>query len=408
MRVLFNRSSTLGARTGIGHCAQSLLDELDIRSDLDVSAFPFARWMKWDDRIRRIHQYLLAFKKSLKPSRALLPFASLRGLLASAYGKARQVYARCIELLHRDAFFGSRFDLYHEPNFIPLESSLPTVTTIHDLSVLRHPEWHPQTRVNWFTKNFPRAMSQSAHFITVSQFTRREMIRHLGVSPNRVTYVPNAAREHFRPEPLNKVHEMLHRHGLPQNYLLYVGTIEPRKNILRLMKAYCSLDAGLRERWPLLLVGCWGWNYREELNYYESTGRHRGVRHVGYISDADLPLLYNGARALIYPSYYEGFGLPPLEMLACGGAVLASNLESIAEVVGKQAHLVAPEDTDGWRDAIKRITTSEDWWQHLRRGAVEQALRFSWQNIAAQTSDVYRRVLEIGTPAFVAPMRIAA
>ncbi|MSU80128.1 MAG: glycosyltransferase family 1 protein [Gemmataceae bacterium] len=408
MRVLFNQLSTIGARTGVGHCALELLKQLDCLPGASVTGFPFERWLRWDERIKRLHQFLSSMRNGWKPSRRLLPMAILGTLASTAYLSARRAYERWLDSIYREAFFGSAFDLYHEPNFIPFASSLPTVTTLHDLSVLRFPQWHPQTRVAWFEEHFPRALQQSAHFIAVSQFTRREIIRHLHVPPSRVTYVPNAPRACFRPLPASAVAEMLRKHGLPEQYLLCVGTIEPRKNILRLMQAYCSLPESLRERWPLLLVGAWGWKFADEKSYYESEGRHHNIRHVGYVSDADVPLLYNGARALIYPSLYEGFGLPPLEMLACGGAVLASNIEPIIEVVGTHGHLVAPEDIDGWRDALLRVVTEDDWWRHLRQGAEAVASSYSWQRSAAETLAVYRRVLDVGQPATVVPRRLSA
>ena len=181
---------------------------------------------------------------------------------------------------------------------------------------------------------------------------------------------------------------------LPSRYLLYVGTIEPRKNTLRLMQAYASLPAALRRDWPLLLAGQWGWNIARERAYYESVGRHQGIRYLGYVQDQHLPAVCNGARALVYPSVYEGFGLPPLEMLACGGAVLASRIDPIREVTGAQAHLVDPGDTAGWREALHRVIRDDDWHAELRRGAERVARRFTWQCAAAEHTDVYRRVLD--------------
>ncbi len=408
MRVLLNRMTTTGARTGVGHCALELLNQLQCVPGIQVTGFPSDRFMRWDARIRRLHQFLASLRNRWKPSRSVLPLRLLRELARIAYFRTRRAYHGWLQALHREAFFGTAFDLYHEPNFIPFASSLPTVTTVHDLSVFRYPQWHPQARVAWFEANVARALAQSAHFIAVSQFTRREVIRQLHVSPSRITCVPHAPRARFRPIPASAVAEMLRRQGLPERYLLYVGTIEPRKNLLRLMQAYCSLPESMRERWPLLLAGSWGWNFGAEQNYYESEGRQHGIRHLGYVREADLPLLYNGARALIYPSMYEGFGLPPLEMLACGGAVLASNLEPIIEVIGAQGHLVAPEDFDGWRNALARVVTEDDWWLQLRQGAEATARAYSWQHAAAQTLDVYRRVLHVGPSATIEQRRLAA
>jgi len=172
-----------------------------------------------------------------------------------------------------------------------------------------------------------------------------------------------------------------------------VGTIEPRKNVLRLLHAYCALPAALRRRWPLLLVGGWGWRTEEVADFYHAEARHRGVRHVGYLPEEHLVAVYNGARALLAPSLYEGFGLPPVEMLACGGAVVASAIGPHQETCGQAACLVEPEDTGGWHDALKRVLTEEGWHQQLRSGAVEAARPFTWERCAADTLRAYHTTL---------------
>jgi alpha-1,3-rhamnosyl/mannosyltransferase len=194
------------------------------------------------------------------------------------------------------------------------------------------------------------------------------------------------------PLPEATVGMELRRRGLPPRFLLYVGTIEPRKNITTLVRAYCSLPNRVRERFPLLLAGGWGWNAGAEAALLEGEARHHGVRRLGYVAEEDLPLLYNGARALVYPSFYEGFGLPPVEMLACGGAVLASTAGAVAETVGGQAHLIDPRDVCGWRAALLRVCIDDDWWHLLRIGAIEKARHFTWEQCARDTLRVYRAV----------------
>ncbi len=284
------------------------------------------------------------------------------------------------------------YDLYHEPNYIPLPCDCPTVVTLHDLSTLLHPEWHPAERVVQFEQRFRRSLGQCVHFFTVSDFIRRQVIETLGLSAQQVTRTYNGIRPAFVPLPSPIVAEGLRRLDLPPRYLLFVGTIEPRKNLLTLLHAYCSLPEGVRNDWPLLLVGTWGWNAGAVADFLESGARQRGVLYRNYVPEDDLPALYNGARALVFPSLYEGFGLPPAEMLACGGAVLASTADAVAETVGRQAHLVQPLDADGWRQAMLRVVTDEDWWLQLRRGAVEAARPFTWEQCAADTLDVYRRL----------------
>jgi alpha-1,3-rhamnosyl/mannosyltransferase len=286
-----------------------------------------------------------------------------------------------------------RYQLYHEPNFIPLPSELPTVVTVHDLSVLLHPQWHPADRVAFYERHFHSALARCAHVITDSDFTRREVIRHLGIAPERVTRIYVGVRPGLEPLPQGSVRMELRRLGLPERYLLCLGTIEPRKNVLTLLQAYSSLPNGVRGRYPLLLVGGWGWDVGAVAEFLRCEGRHKGVRHLGYVPEGHLAALYNGARVLAYPSLYEGFGLPPVEMLACGGAVLASTAGAVAETAGAAAHLVEPLDVGGWRDALLRVCTDDDWWRWLRAGAVQEARPYTWERCAVETLAVYRAVL---------------
>jgi alpha-1,3-rhamnosyl/mannosyltransferase len=272
---------------------------------------------------------------------------------------------------------------------------LPTVATLHDLSAVAHPEWHPADRVKQFQRHLDRALAQCTHLITGSDYTRQEIIEKLGVAPQRVTRIYHGMRQELMPLPAVEVAQTLRALALPANYLLHVGTLEPRKNLAMLMRAYCALPGHVRDRCPLLLVGKYGWNTGPLADYLEREAQHRGVIHLGYIAEEHLPLLYNGARALVYPSLYEGFGLPPLEMMACGGAVLASTAGSVAEIVGPCAHLIDPNDADGWRDAMRRVITDDDWRRQLQRGVRGWVAPFTWQRCAAQTLQTYRKALAL-------------
>ncbi|HEY7427372.1 MAG TPA: glycosyltransferase family 1 protein [Gemmataceae bacterium] len=184
----------------------------------------------------------------------------------------------------------------------------------------------------------------------------------------------------------------MRRLDLPPRYLLYVGTIEPRKNIMTLPRAYCCLPESVRARCPLLLVGGWSWNAGDVADFLKSGARQHGVMYRNYVPESDLAALYNGARALVFPSLYEGFGLPPVEMLACGGAVLASTAGAVVETVGRQAHLIEPLDIDGWREAMRRVVEDDEWWRSLRQGAVAVVKPFTWEQCAADTLRVYRQL----------------
>jgi alpha-1,3-rhamnosyl/mannosyltransferase len=375
MRVVINHVTAIRQKTGIGHHVAELVRCLRTQQPRDrFVAFPGP---------------VIA---------AAIRVAGRVGLRRAGPRRSGSAWlhtlARCWMAWQFRTFWAHRaFDLYHEPNYIPLPWDGPTVATVHDLSVLLHPEWHPADRVAYFVEHFERGLDRCAHLIAVSEFTRHELIETFGVPPARVHCIYNGIRPELRPMSATEVRPVLARLGLTSPYLLHVGTLEPRKNLLLLMRAYGDLPEALRQRCPLVLAGGWGWNAAELAEHYHGVGRHRGVRLLGYLDDADLPAIYNGARALVFPSHYEGFGLPTLEMLACGGAVIASTAGAVAETVGPRAHLVDGADLAGWREAMARVITCDDWLTALRRGGPDHARVFTWKRCARETYRVYAAAL---------------
>jgi alpha-1,3-rhamnosyl/mannosyltransferase len=395
MRVLVNAISAWdSARTGVGHHTSELVGALHrIGAGEAIDLYPPA-WLGWT---------VAAWKRSRTwwPQRsrrvAGMPRPGATFKHPGEQGPSEPSLKHRLLQHHFRRFCGrGGYDLYHEPNFIPFDSDLPTLATIHDLSVLLHPEWHPIERVRDYERRFHRGLARCTHFLAVSEFTRREVITILGIVPERVTRTYNGVRQAMTPLPATTVQAVLRRLRLPSRYLLHVGTIEPRKNLLMLLNAYAALPAALRESCPLVLVGGWGWHHEDISRYLESEGSRLGILHIGYVAEADLPAVYNGALALLLPSHYEGFGLPALEMLACGGAVLASTAEALVEVVSSQAHLINPCDPLGWRDAMHRVITDTEWRNSLRHGAVCRAAPFTWEACAADTSRVYRKLTATG------------
>ncbi len=392
MRVLLNMLVASGRKTGIGYYVSELLRCLTEASPEDhFESFP-RPWIRscyrWADKFRTLLGTKEAGtgnakKEAMGRTRREAPKPSrLRVWMQSFLDAHLRRLARQNE-----------YSLYHEPNYLPLPTDLPTVTTVHDLSILLHPEWHPVDRVLHFEKNFGRTLTQSAHLLAISESGRQEIIQEFGVPPEKVTRTYMGVRPGLRRLPHEDVARVLRELALPPRYLLFVGTIEPRKNVLMLMRAYCSLPAQFQARWPLLLVGRWGWNTHETREYFETEARHKGVLHLGYVSEHHLAALYNGARALVFPSHYEGFGLPPLEMLACGGSVLASTSSAVQEVLGGVGHVIPSQDFDGWRNGMQRVTEDDDWWASLQIGATERARNFTWEQCARDTLEAYRNTL---------------
>ena len=390
MRVLINGMVLNGKKSGIGHytaelirCLGPLLGPEGVRVHRPAWFEAARRWLI------RLHPTAAVVPAPSAQTPQNAPPLSLRSRVVNLlhhFGEATNRYQ-----FRRTA--GDGFALYHEPNFLAMACDLPTVTTVHDLSVLLHPEWHPAYRVANYERGFESGLARSQHIITISENSRQEIIHHLGVPADRVSLTYMGIRPGLRPMPAEELAAKRRMIDLPPNYLLYMGNIEPRKNLMMLLRAYCALPAAVREEYPLVLVGGWGWNSADVAQYLQDEARHRGVRYLGYVAEEHVNTLYNGARALVFPSHYEGFGMPTIEMMACGGAVLASTAGAIVETVGNQAHLTHADDLDGWRQAMLRVCTDRDWWLGLRRGAEEVAAKFTWEQCALDTLAVYDHVL---------------
>lgn len=298
-------------------------------------------------------------------------------------------------------FAGSRrhrIDLYHAPNFLPLRFGGPTVITVHDLSFIRYPETHPKERVRILERRLPEDIARSEFVLVDSEFVRDEVLQVYGVAPEKVVTTYLGVSERFRPMEVEETRLVLERHGLKHSgYVLSVGTLEPRKNLAGTLEAFGLLPPALRDRYPLAVVGMLGWHMDTMSSRLSALADQGSVKRLGYVRDEDLPFLYAGARAFIYPSIYEGFGLPVLEAMAAGVPVVTSNRASLKEVAGTLAPTLDPDDHSGLSAALREaLETSADPVARERRAA--WARTFTWQRCAEQTIAIYRRALAMRRP----------
>ncbi len=287
--------------------------------------------------------------------------------------------------------------IYHEPNYIPPPIACPKLITVHDLSHLRFPQYHPKQRVRWLERELPKALADCAKIITVSEFSRQEIVHGLGVAADKVAVIPLGLEAGFRPPSDFELKAALERYGLAaRQYVLSVATLEPRKNLERLLEAYARLPATIRQHFPLVLVGAKGWcneSFWPKLDIFERRGE---VRWLGYVQESDLPALYGGAAAFGYVSLYEGFGLPVLEAMGCGAPVLTSHGSAMASWVEDAAVLVDPYDPDAIFWALLRLLEDLALGERLRVRGRKLAERFSWQACALKTLALYAQVAERG------------
>lgn len=289
-------------------------------------------------------------------------------------------------LLWRD-----RVSLLHATmNVAPWWSPCPVVVTITDLAFLRYPQVHPIGRRLYLSLLTRWTARRARAVIAISAYTAREVQRLLHVPAERIRVIYLGVDGDFRPLPGDQVEEFRRRLGLPEHYLFYLGNLEPRKNLLRLVQAYAQMrDSGV----ALVLAGPRGWGYADLFASVEALGLAGQVLFPGFVPREELPLWYNGAEALVYPSIYEGFGLPPLEAMACGTPVVVSRASSLPEVVGEAGLQVAPEDVAGLAEALRRLLGDRALRQELRERGLQQARRFSWERMVRETVEVYRRLL---------------
>ena len=287
--------------------------------------------------------------------------------------------------------------LVHGPNYFLPDGVDGGVITVHDLSVFRFPETHPAERVRQFEKLFRSSLDRSSQIITDTETVRAEVIAAFGVPDDRVTAIPLGVDARFRPHSAEESRETLASLGLePGGYGLCVSTLEPRKKIAELLHAWEHLSAGLRDRFPLVLAGGSGWR-NEGLRELVDRGTGQGwLKHLGFVDEAEIPALYAGARLFIYPSVYEGFGLPPLEAMASGVPVIVSNLSCLPEVCGPAATYIDPFDLEGFSNAIEEALGDEARREKQVETGLERAASFTWARCVEGTVGVYRAALAEG------------
>jgi len=288
----------------------------------------------------------------------------------------------------------AELDLLHCPAFVgPLAGRTPFIVTVHDLSFLLFPRGFRGWNRRYLRALTGLSVRRARRVVAVSESTRQDLVRLYGLDPGRVDVVHNGVDAAFRPLPAAEVAAFRARKGLPERFLLFVGTLEPRKNIVRLVEAYARLP---EPRVPLILVGGKGWFYEEILVRVEELELADEVWFVGYVPAEELPYWYNAAEVLAYPSLYEGFGLPALEAMACGTPVVTSSTSSLPEVVGQAGVMVEPTDVAALAAALRQVLDDAALRDRMRTAGLAQAARFSWPETARATAAVYRRALAAG------------
>jgi len=373
MRIGFDATPLLRDLSGIGFVAYSQAKELIKTEDVNF----FYAWF-WSKELRE--RPLGAYEKSVEWVKKYIPRPYVL-----TYTMKTSIFNYGITTKNLDVFY--------QPNYItfPAIKNIPIVTTVHDLSHLRFPEYHPKDRVEHYTKNLKKSLDRSAKVIAISEFTKSELLHFEMCEESKIEVIYNGIDERFkRVEDLDK----LQKYDLRiKGYFLFVGTLEPRKNLKTLIEAYLALFERYGDEIPdLAIVGNIGWRVEQFDEILQKALKNQKVKKLGYVPSEDLTLLYSGAKAFVLPSFYEGFGLPIIEAMACGTPVICSNNSSLSEVAGGAAMLVEAESKESILNTLSNFLDENESAQTMISKGLENAQRFNWENNVKSLLGVFRGV----------------
>ncbi|MBE9473255.1 MAG: glycosyltransferase family 4 protein [Chloroflexi bacterium] len=291
----------------------------------------------------------------------------------------------------------SGVDLLHSLHYTrPVRLPCASVVTFHDMTFFLYPELHTRAKRLFFPLAIRASARQADALTAISESTRQDAIRVLGISPEKITATQLGVDPAFRPiNDTAAMRKIAEKYDLPDRFILYVGLIEPRKNLPMLINAYkCLIDGG--ENYKLVLVGRYGWMYEDLLRQINNLDLGGMVHFTGYVSQEDLPLVYNLSSLFVYPTIYEGFGLPALEAMACGVPVITTDVSSLPEIVGEAGMLVPVNNVEALYGAMIEVLGDEDLCREMINKGIQRAAKFTWEQTAKLTLQVYQQVMQTG------------
>ncbi|WP_347902866.1 glycosyltransferase family 1 protein [Pseudomonas purpurea] len=374
MQIALNARVLQAPRTGIGHYLAELVTALRHEPDLELSLFHGWGW------------------NAALPEAAMPGYSRLTPWLRQIPGAYQA--RRWLEQRRFDNGLPKAIDLYHEPSLWPLAFKGPTLITLHDLTHLHFPATQPPARLKEIERRLSHGVQHARLILTDSQFIADEARQHFSLPSERFVVAPLGVGARFHPRSDETLLPTLRPLGVkPQQYWVCVGTLEPRKNLSLALRAHGQLPEAVRQRFPLLVIGMAGWEQGQFSDALRKSLASGHVRLLGYLPDEQVAHLVAGARGLVFPSLYEGFGLPVLEAMASGTPVILTRRSAMPEVAGDAGTYIEPDDVDGLSQAMARLIDDHVYWLHCREAGLQRAKLFSWQRCASVTAQAYRQAM---------------
>jgi glycosyltransferase involved in cell wall biosynthesis len=377
LRIGIDISRTIGERTGVGSYAAHLVEALaKIDSENEYLLYPYF----WDCFPPDWRKAQIPRNTNFRLWTEDLPLEEVHRRWATE--ESDRVIGN-VDVMHSTAYTA------------PALKRTPLIVTVHDLTFLTHPEFHRSENRDFCVRQVEQAIKRAAVIIADSHSTKADLLQHYDYPEERIKVVHLAAGNAFTPK-LNKsiICETLAKYEIYHNYVLFVGSLEPRKNITALLKAYMGLPQTMTSAHLLVIAGASGWKNEDLIREAQPYLDRGQLKIIGYVAEEDLAVLYSAARVLVYPSWYEGFGLPVVEAMACGAPVISSNTSSLPEVAGEACILISPSDIEGLKEALTAVLTNRDMRLALRAKSLKQAACFSWDQAAREMLSVYREVAD--------------
>lgn len=369
-KILIDSISLLSPLTGIGRYTYEVAKGLEKEASYELNYF----YGYYSHEL--IHPKKKSELKSIRSIIVAVPFL-------------KKVVRKVLFLSSR--LFAKEYDLYWQPNFIPNKGikAKYTVTSVHDFSFLLHKEFHPKERIEYFEKNFFKNITSSDMIITGSEFSKKEILERLNFQKEQIKVIYHGVNHN-----LFKVYDDLHvNFELPKKFIFSVGSIEPRKNLLGLLKAYNQLAQNIKNEYKLVLVGFKGWENREIMQLIEQNSSN--IHYLGFISDEELAKVYNLASCFVFPSFYEGFGLPVLEAMACGTPVVCGNSSSLPEVGGDAVIYCNSHNVDDIQNKIEQVLENQDLQNDMIEKGLKRAQTFNWEKSTQEHTKVFEALLNM-------------